>query len=119
MSYSALIRHSMGMSPGEITAEWTADPATLPDVLAGQRRRLTKSVLRAMKWRANEGDMAAVEWVESQASTSGLSRRGSPGLSQHSVAEVQGIIEAAIRGKVDSAEWLQSKGLLDMSLGKE
>ena len=118
MTYSALIRHWMGMPPDQITAQWTADPATLDDVLAAQHRRLVKSVLAAIERRARVGEIAAVKWLEDRRST-GSPCRGSPDLSQHSFAELQGIVEAATNGDVEAAEWLQSKGLLGMSLKKE
>ena len=118
MTYSALIRHWMGMPPDQITAKWTADPATLDDVLAAQHRRLVKSALAAIERRANAGEIAAVRWLESRPSTDSPCR-GSPDLSQHSFRSLQGIVESAAGGDVQAVEWLQSKGLLDMSLGKE
>lgn len=118
MTYSALIRHWMGTPPEQITSEWTADPATLPDLLAKQQSRLVMSVETAMKQQANAGNVAAVKWIESRSSV-GSTSRGTPDLSQQSFKTLQETIMAAIDGDVEAAEWLQSKGLLDMSLGKE
>ena len=69
--------------PGKRAFPRRTEKSGLDDVLAAQHRRLVKSVLAAIERRANEGEMAAVKWLESRPST-GSPSRGSPDLSQHS-----------------------------------
>ncbi|WP_419942796.1 hypothetical protein [Candidatus Palauibacter sp.] len=109
MSYGNLVRRFSGMSDEEITASWTADPATLDEVVAAERRELAKSVLTGVKERANAGDMAAIEWLASV----NLIDRDRPRTNV-----VEGIIAAALDGDAAAAEWLQSKELLDISLAR-
>lgn len=114
MDYSALIRHWMGWSPEQITEKWTADPARLPALLARRHSALVESVLAAIEHRANAGEIAAVKWLESRSSTDSPSG-GHSDLSQHSFKSLRGIIIAATDGDVEAAEWLHSRGLLDVS----
>lgn len=108
----------MGWSPEQITEKWKADPARLPAVLVSQHSALVKSVLAAIEQRANAGEIAAVKWLESRSRTDSPSG-GHSDLSQHSFKSVRGIIIAATDGDIEAAEWLHSKGLLDLSPGRE
>ena len=106
-----LVWHWLGMPEEEITANWDRDERErFQEIMENEQQRTVTNILDGIQKRAQDGDVAAVEWLEQRGFLD-----GDEGPRRKMVQSIyRAVTGRAEKGELDAVEWLEKHGLIEL-----